>query len=817
MTRDISLKLLLVTSFLVIGLIPVMIFALVGVHTSDIEFRDQAFQHLESVRNIKKHQVENFFSERLRDVTVLSGNPYVVRAFRELRKAFNDSGGIENRRFQGHTRGGFTAPPAYRRIHDRHVSHFRKIAREYGYYDIFLMTPQKGHTVFTLRKESDFGIPIDDTPSSLRDVWRQTRTMEIVALSDTKPYPPSLNAPAQFMAAPIRDARRVIGILAIQISIESIDHIMQERSGTWETGETYLVGQDLRMRSDSSMDKRRHSVQASLNGTVKENGVDTPPTRAALAGEAGRMITRNYRGARVLSAYTPINILGVKWALIAEIEQKEIDARIARALNTPLITLFFLSGAILILLSWIVSGFFNRGLKRTTSQINKMIAKILAGDLNSRGDVDSVNMDFREVVASANQLIEAYAKQSRKNEQLEKHIHYTQRMKAIGTLAGGIAHDFNNILTSLFAYAYIVQAELAEDGPASQGIKEIIAGLRRASEVVDQILVFGQSLKSKKKIVEITQLISEAVKLVKAIMPKNITLALDVRPGTRYVMAVPAQINQILMNLCTNARDAIGDQDGNLVISLAEFHHDGTRIPGLDGGEFCRITVIDDGRGIPPGIQSRIFEPFFTTKAIGSGSGMGLSMVHGIATDNGGGVDVTSIPGKGTRFDVYLPLVDPESYAHEKEPSSPTTNGKGEHILFVDDEIDICRSHKQTLESRGFRVSALSDSREARDALKRNDQAFDLIITDLNMPHVSGGEIADLASRLPLPPPVLMITGYEEDPQQIKFLETLGNIAGILRKPYEIDHLISRILEVLAENPNPHPGESTSGNGSDQE
>ncbi|MBN1197073.1 MAG: response regulator [Candidatus Aminicenantes bacterium] len=801
MTRDISLKLLLVTSFLVIGMIPVMTFALISLHTSDIEFRNQAFQHLESVRNIKKHQIENFFSERLRDVTVLSGNPYVVSAFRDLRQAFYDNGDKENRGFQGHTRGRFKAPSPYRRVHDRHFFHFQKMAREYGYYDIFLMTPEKGHTVFTLRKESDFGIPIGDNPSSLRDVWRQTRDKQTVALSDTKPYPPSMNAPAQFMAAPIRDGRRTIGILALQISIESIDHIMQERTGMWETSDTYLVGQDLRMRSDSYMDRNRHSVQASLNGTVRENGVDTPPSRAALAGKAGRIITRNYRGARVLSAYTPIEILGVKWALIAEIEQKEIDAQIARALNTPLITLFILSGTILLLLSWIVSSFLNRGLKRTTGQLNKMITKILAGDLNSRGDVDSVSRDFREVVDSANQLIEAYAQQSRKNEQLVEHIQYSQRMKAIGTLAGGIAHDFNNILTSLFAYAYIVRAEVNEDGPARQGIAEIVSGLRRASEVVDQILVFGQSLKSKKKSVEITGLVSEAVKLVKAIMPKNITLTLDVIPETRYVLAVPAQINQILMNLCTNAIDAIGDQDGNLVISVSAFRHDGRQISSLDRGEFCRITVMDDGRGMPPGIQTRIFEPFFTTKPIGSGSGMGLSMVHGIVTDNGGEVEVTSTPGKGSRLDVYLPLIDPDQWSAEVEESPRVLSGQGEKILFVDDEIDICLSHKHALESRGFKVSAISDSRRARDLLNRKTQAFDLVITDLNMPHVNGIEIATLASRHLESRPVIIITGFQQDPAQLKPVENLENIAGILKKPYEMNQLIAMIHDALKDNP----------------
>jgi methyl-accepting chemotaxis protein len=304
-----------------------------------------------------------------------------------------------------------------------------------------------------------------------------------IALSDTKPYPPSNNAPAQFLAAPILENDNIIGVIAVQISIDSIDEIMKERSSMWKTGETYLVGQDKKMRSDSCMDKIDHSVHASFNGSVEINGVDTSASRAALKGITSTGIMRNYKNREVLSAFTPIEIEDVKWAIIAEVDIEEIDMQITNSLNKKIIVLFIISALVLFFLSMIVTVFISKGIKNTIFQLEQMIKDVLKGNLKVRGDSDSVSVDFKAVVHSANQLIEAFAGQWEEKRKLEEHMQYNQKLEAIGTLAGGIAHDFNNILTSMFAFSHLVMSDLSQGSQAREYMQEIFSALHRASEL----------------------------------------------------------------------------------------------------------------------------------------------------------------------------------------------------------------------------------------------------------------------------------------------------------------------------------------------
>jgi len=204
MTGDISIRPLLIACFLVSGLIPLMIVSLIGFSTAKTELKGQAFRQLESVRNIKKVQIENFFSERIKNVSVFAANPYIIEAYNQLQNAFIASGGSSSGKFRGQLEESYEAPPSYRQIHDTYFPYFKYLIRQYGYYDLFLMSPHSGDTIFTVRKESDFGIRIGNVSSSLRDVWLKTMETGQIALSDTKPYSPSFNAPAQFLAAPIR-------------------------------------------------------------------------------------------------------------------------------------------------------------------------------------------------------------------------------------------------------------------------------------------------------------------------------------------------------------------------------------------------------------------------------------------------------------------------------------------------------------------------------------------------------------------------------------------------------------------------------------
>ena len=790
MLRDISVKVLLICGFLFCGLILIMIVSLIGYRTARTELNEQAFRQLESVRNIKKEQIKNFFSERINNISVFASDPYIIGAYKVLEKAFNDAGGIASGEFRGNLDEAYNAPLSYKKIHDRYFPFFKYIINQYGFYDFFFMDPAVGDTIFTVRKESDFGIRIGNVSSSLRDVWLKARKNLCIALSDTKPYPPSHNAPAQFLAAPIMENGVLIGVVAVQISIDSIDSIMKERSGMWKTGETYLVGQDKKMRSDSYMDKVNHSVRASFGGTAVHNGVNTVASVEALRGKTDTGIIVNYRGQVVLSAYSPIEIKGVKWAMIAEIDKKEIDLQIAHALNAKIILLFILSAIILLILSLIISFFIGNGIKNTIRQLEGMMKDVLTGELRARGDSDSVGVDFRGVVHSANQLIDAFAQQWEEKRKLEEHIQYNEKLKAIGTLAGGIAHDFNNILTSMFAFSHIVMSELPEDSRVKENMKEIVAAIRRASELVEQILTFGRHVKTEKQVVEISKIISGTDILLKATFPKNIMIQCRVEPDNMFVRTTASQLNQILMNLCTNAGYAMKENGGILCIAAEKFTQKSGEIPGLKDGNYCKLSLSDTGHGISPEIMAHIFEPFFTTKPVGQGSGMGLSIVYGIVLHYEGKIEVESTPEKGSTFNVYLPLVESLTEEEKEAAEIEPIVGGGEHILFVDDEAQICLSESHVLESLGYKVTAVRDSQEAERVFKENPGKFDLVITDLNMPHMNGIELARKLLLIRPVLPIILTTGYMHYDRLVDINKIEGTgIAALLKKPYEKDRL----------------------------
>lgn len=806
LARDISIRPLLIASFMVSGLIPIMIVSLIGFNTAKTELKEQVFRQLESVRNIKKVQIENFFSKRIEDISVFAANPYIIEAYGRLEEAFNGAGGTTGQKFRGHLEEVYDAPGSYREIHDRYFPYFKFMIEQYGYYDLFLMNPGFGDTLFTVRKESDFGIRIGQVSSSLRDVWLKVMETGHIALSDTKPYPPSHNAPAQFLAAPLRKDNEITGVIAVQISIDSIDEIMKERSGMWKTGETYLVGQDKKMRSDSYMDKANHSVHASFNGTVEENGVDTAASGAALKGITSTAIIRNYKNRDVLSAYTPIVIEGVKWAMIAEVDIEEIEVQIANALNKKIIFLFLVSALVLFLLSMIITLFISHGIKNTILQLERMIKDVLKGNLRARGDCDSVSVDFKAVVHNANQLIEAFAGQWEEKRKLEEHVQYTQKLEAIGTLAGGIAHDFNNILTSMFAFSHIIMSELPGDGKAGEYMKELIAALHRASELVDQILTFGRQSGEEKQKVEISTIISGTLKLLKAAVSKNIILRSRVPDEKMYIDAAPSQVNQIVMNLCTNAVYAMRDNGGVMEVSAEKMCCRGDESPAAKPGVFCKLTVADTGDGIDPAIQNRIFEPFFTTKPMGEGSGIGLSVVHGIVLNYGGWIEVESTPGKGSTFHVFLPAAD-TGPCEGREPDTVETGepgkiedrtGSGEKILFVDDEIRICNSEARILEAAGYVVHEVTDPREAEKFFMKIPGGFDIVITDLNMPYMDGIELAGRLIKMSPGIPVILTSGYRHYSRSVdgEKIEKAG-IAAFLKKPYNGDQLVQIVFDCL--------------------
>ncbi|OVE78368.1 hypothetical protein BVX99_00130 [bacterium F16] len=278
--------------------------------------RREAFDKLIGIREIKKKQIEGYFVERLGDVRVLADNPFVKDAFKDIELAFASGNGYE-----GKMNGVYEAPESYKRVHDKHVKPLQYYMEQYGYYDLFLITPGVGKIVFTVTKEADFGINLADVDCSLRDVWKKALAGD-VAISDTRPYAPSAGAPAQFVAAPMKKNGEIIGVVALQIPLKAVNDIMAVRDGLGESGETYLVGPDKLMRSDSYLDPVHHSVVSSFKDPSKGT-VNTEAAKAVLSGRTEADVISDYNGNPVLSAFTPVNIGGVTWGLIAEIDVAE--------------------------------------------------------------------------------------------------------------------------------------------------------------------------------------------------------------------------------------------------------------------------------------------------------------------------------------------------------------------------------------------------------------------------------------------------------------------------------------------------------------
>ncbi len=279
--------------------------------------RTEALRKLEALSTVKAIQIEKYFEERLGDATMLAADPYVKRAYFDLVGAFEQGG-----YFMGLTNGKYQAPSGYRSTHDRHAPYFKKYMEQYGYYDIFFLTADKGDVVYSVTKEADFGQRTKEIDSSLRDVWQIAVKEKRTALSDMKPYEPSQGAPAQFVASPIISGSHVVGVVAMQISNDAINGIMTERTGLGETGETYLVGQDMLMRSDSYLDPKHHSIEASFADPVKGRA-ETEASRSALSGKSGIEVIQDYNGNPVLSSFAPIKVGDTTWAILAEIDVAE--------------------------------------------------------------------------------------------------------------------------------------------------------------------------------------------------------------------------------------------------------------------------------------------------------------------------------------------------------------------------------------------------------------------------------------------------------------------------------------------------------------
>lgn len=380
--------------------------------------------------------------------------------------------------------------------------------------------------------------------------------------------------------------------------------------------------------------------------------------------------------------------------------------------------------------------------------------------------------------------------------QLQRLAQQQDRLAVVGQLAAGIAHDFNNILTPIILYTDIVMGRLPPASSEQAQLAEVLRAAHRAKALVRQIMTFSHPQSQSRTVIRLQPILAEVLDLLRGIFPTTIEIRQQIDPRAGAVLAEPAQIHQILMNLCTNAYQAMRAHGGVLSISLDAVQVDGSAAVKhiqLKEGWYIRLTVSDTGHGMDPVTQQRIFEPFFTTKAVGEGTGMGLSVVYGIVNRYEGAITVVSAPGKGATFQVYLPQV--ERYVDlEEESEWPVLRGS-ERILVVDDEEAIAFVTKAILENLGYVVTAQTNSMMALTIFRSAPQSFDLVITDLTMPRLTGPELAAelLHSRPDLP--IVLITGTSE-PLTPEMVKTTGARAHLM-KPFSASDLSRTIRHVL--------------------
>jgi two-component system cell cycle sensor histidine kinase/response regulator CckA len=365
-------------------------------------------------------------------------------------------------------------------------------------------------------------------------------------------------------------------------------------------------------------------------------------------------------------------------------------------------------------------------------------------------------------------------------------------MDAIGTLAGGIAHDFNNILTAIGINAQLAALDVPP-GPAADSLASVQRACGRARDLVRRILLFSQRQKSSPQLMDPGPVTEEAIELLRAAIAPSVVIRMHAASGLPQVNVDPAQLHQVMMNLGTNAAYAMREQGGTLTIAIDAVVHDGGGPLQLDPGRYLRLTVADTGVGMTPEVRERLFEPFFTTKGQ-AGTGLGLSIVHGIIQDHGGAITVTSEVGNGTTFEIHLPADGGDETACMRMiPEVP--RGANQHIMYVDDEEIICHAMTRILIRLGYRCTGFTDPAAAIHEFRGAPQAFDAVITDLQMPGMSGLDVVRAVREARPDIPVVIASGY---PSHGIASDPDARSISWMTKPATLEEIATTVHEVLA-------------------
>jgi signal transduction histidine kinase/ActR/RegA family two-component response regulator len=419
--------------------------------------------------------------------------------------------------------------------------------------------------------------------------------------------------------------------------------------------------------------------------------------------------------------------------------------------------------------------------------------------LNTANALES--LEFYSLLRNQNEILEKKVEERTKTlAKYERQLQQVLKIQAIGTLAGGIAHDFNNILFPIVGYTELTMDEVSQDSVAHKNLEEILKAANRAKDLVQQILTFSRQSDQERKPVKVQYIIKEAIRLLRASIPASIEIIFQIDEHCGPIKGDATQIHQVIMNLCTNAYQAMQEKGGKLEIKLTEVdigYEETIEKIGMQPGKHVQLSVTDEGCGMDQSVLDRIFEPYYTTKEQGKGTGLGLSVIHGIVKNHGGDITVSSTPGNGTNFKVYLPMIDEVDIAIRPEPNTAAVTGN-ERILLVDDEEQIVAMEQKMLENLGYQVTARTDSTEALEVFAKQPQDFDLVITDMTMPHMTGDQLAQKLLDIKPSLPVILCTGFNEVITEDKAL-SLG-IQRFVMKPVVKNELATTIRTVLDKN-----------------
>ena len=381
----------------------------------------------------------------------------------------------------------------------------------------------------------------------------------------------------------------------------------------------------------------------------------------------------------------------------------------------------------------------------------------------------------------------------------EAQLRHVQKMESVGTLAGGIAHDFNNILGCILGNVALAREEVGAGHAALAYLDEIHKASLRARNLVRQILTFSRREPHELLTQPLRPIAEETHRLLRVALPARVELEVLLTDAPLYVHADATQIQQVLMNLCTNAWHALKDGAGRVQVGLDAVRLDEASarcLGGLPGGPYAHLWVSDTGVGMDAAVRERIFEPFFTTKPVGQGTGLGLSVVHGIMAAHHGGIDVESEPGRGSTFHLYFPAVEhPVVAGGAVAPEPPRLRGHGEHVLYVDDDETMVVMVESLLQRSGYRVSSFHNALDAIEAVRANPECFDFVVTDFNMPECSGLDVAQQLAEIRSDLPVVISSGYITEDLRRQARD--AGVRGLLEKQNtfeELGGLVGRIL-----------------------